>query len=170
MGFLIGGNETLPSDQSVSDPNFCPCPDSKVSIPTLPVPLWGHFALSTENDLIVGGGVAEGEDHNDYNPKAVIIWRYNSSSWETLPSLHRPRVFPCVKFTENKIFVTGGTSTNAQLPCDMSTEELDIYYPAKGWNLTDHMADETMVIDPSQCLSLFTCYDPVTVRIPCGKV
>ena len=170
IGFLIGGNETLPSDQSVSDPSFCPCSGPKVSIPTLPVPLWGHFAESTGTGLIVGGGVSEGEDHNYQDPKAVFIWRYNSSTWEPLPNLHRPRVNSRVQFAENKIIVTGGTSTDAQLPCDMSTEELDTRHSEKGWTLIEHMADETMIIDPSQCLSLFTSYDPVTVRIPCGKI
>ena len=67
----------------------------------------------------------------------------------------------------NKIFVIGGNSEDAEMPCNLSTEMLDLDHLEDGWQLTDYVADGVFRSDSSYCFPPFLCYNTVTVEIPC---
>ena len=72
-----------------------------------------------------------------------------------------------MRMEENRVFVTGGTLLDPEMPCDLSTEMLDLDHLEDGWQLTDYIADGGFRSDSSYCFPPFLCYSTVTVEIPC---
>ena len=101
-------------------------------ITSLPLPIKGHFVADSPQGLIVGGGYSHNEHHD-----AKTVYRYNKASekWELFDSLNEYRTYSCVKFSDRKITVTGGTSGGEHPPCYTSSEQFDFDYPEKGWQL-----------------------------------
>ena len=91
----------------------------------------------------------------------------NVCTLQKVGRLQRPRIHPCSRMEGQKIFVTGGTLLDAEMPCDLSTEMLDLDHLEDGWQLTDYVADGVFRIKSSYCSPPFICYNSVSVEIPC---
>ena len=164
--FVIGGSEGSPSNQVQKSVDSTPCEFPAFNPQHLVEPLEAHFAVATQEGLVVGGGVS-GLDESNHTARSVYFLAYNSSTWIDYPKLKHPRIQSCVSVEGNKIFVHGGTLLDAEMPCDLSTEMLDLDHLEDGWQLTDPVADGVFRTKSSYCSPPFICYNPVSVEIPC---
>ena len=145
--YEVGGTEGSAKDQAHRTIDFCESPPSFNPQP-LEEPLGAHFAVATQEGLLVGGGIS-GLENSNHTARSVYLLAYNSSTWVAYPHLQRPRIQSCVRIEGSKIFVTGGTSEGAEMPCKLSTEMLDLDQLEDGWQLTDYIYVADGFLDPS---------------------
>ena len=163
---MIGGTEDSPNNQVQRLNDSSQCESPPFDPPPLNEPLGAHFAVATNEGLVVGGGISGWED-STHTARSVYFLAYNSSQWVPFPQLKRPRTQSCVQIIGRKIYVTGGTLLDAEMPCDLSTEMLDLDHLENGWQIPDYEESASFRVQSSHCVPLYLCYDPVTVDIQC---
>ena len=163
---MIGGTEDSPNNQVQRSNDSSQCESPPFDPPPLNEPLGAHFAVATSEGLIVGGGISGWED-STHTARSVYFLAYNSSQWVPFFQLKRPRIQSCVQVIGSKIYITGGTLLDAEMPCDLSTEMLDLDHLENGWQIPDYKGSGSFRVQSSHCVPLFLCYDPVTVDIQC---
>ena len=164
--YVIGGTEDSPNNQVQRLTDSSQCESPPFDPPPLNEPLGAHFAVATNVGLVVGGGISGWED-STHTARSVYFLAYNSSQWVPFFQLKRPRIQSCVQIIGSKIYVTGGTLLDAEMPCDLSTEMLDLDHLENGWQITDYKESGSFRVQSSHCVPLFLCFDPVTVDIHC---
>ena len=164
--YVIGGTEDSPNNQVQRSNDSSQCESPPFDPPPLNEPLGAHFAVASSEGLIAGGGIS-GWEESTHTARSVYFLAYNSSQWVPFFQLKRPRIQSCVQVIGSKIYITGGTLLDAEMPCDLSTEMLDLDHLENGWQITDYKESGSFRVQSSHCVPLFLCYDQVTVDIQC---
>ena len=101
--YLIGGMGETASDETAE---YDPVLNRWTDGPPLPQPSHHLMAVTYEDEVVVMGGVAGGDDRT--STESDQVYALQAGTWEELPRLKHPRAAAAAAVVDSKIVVVGG--------------------------------------------------------------